>query len=306
MDTSTEIEEVNQIEEEGNKIKSEKEVIEEPFQFETKIKKENIEDFLKSLLIFADEGMVTINKNGIETRVVDSSHSFMVTTTLNEGGMFKYSMSDSEKRMVGTPIKMILKLIGKAKKNEAIQIEYLPGTTEKDEGIKITFGALQYDLPLIDVDTIEKVPKPPQIIFPIGITMRSRKFRETMALVSEIADEITFTVPANEDKLTVEGGNAMLKEIHQAEPHILTTIENGDILKFESVKENKNEDENIRIRKGEIKARFDAEKLNKISKIIAKMGKVTIRTDTDYPCEIEASFANGYGKIKYLLAPRIE
>jgi predicted nucleotidyltransferase len=67
MDTTATEEEVYQIDGEGDKTKVEgkEEVIEEPFQFEATIKKENIEDFLKSISILVEEGRMTINENGI-------------------------------------------------------------------------------------------------------------------------------------------------------------------------------------------------------------------------------------------------
>jgi hypothetical protein len=187
-------------------------------------------------------------------------------------------------------------LIGKAKKNEAIQIEYLPKTDKRDERVKITFGTLQYDLALIRVDTIRKTPKTPTINLPVKIAMRSAKFRQTIALVSEITDEITFTVPAGEDKLTAEGTGEM------AETHILTTIENGDLLKFEDERmdENKEKDDRAMV------SRFPVEELDKISKIVANKGEVTLQMDTDYPCKVITSFADDQGSIEYLLAPRVD
>ena len=301
VEVGTEVEvEADQANNEENKTKNEEKS--PAFAFKAKIKREVIEDFLKSLSVIADVGKIAISENGIEAKMINSGNYAMATTTLNKKGMYSYSTSKDG--VIGIPIKTVLKLVGKAKKNGTVQIEYLPKTDEQEEILKIAAGDLHYDLPPTDLEYIDEPSKAPQIIFPVGITLRCKKFSEIITLVEEVAGEITFTVPADEDKLIAES-NRTTMEGKPAYPHVLITVENGDILKFESVKENKNEDENIRVRKGEIKATFDAEDLKKMSKIIAKMGKVTIRTDTDYPCEIETLFANDYGKIKYLIAPRI-
>ena len=69
--------------------KVEEEIItEKPFQFEATIKKENIEDFLKSISIIADEGRINISEDGFKIRMTDPSNICMVTTTLSEKGAF--------------------------------------------------------------------------------------------------------------------------------------------------------------------------------------------------------------------------
>ena len=122
--------------------------------------------------------------------------------------------------------------INKAKKNESIQIEYLPNTDEIGERVKISFGTLQYDLALINADDLKKEPKIPELNLPVKISMRCTKFRQTISLVNEISDQITFVVSDN--KLIAEGTDLETKT------HILTTIENGDLLRFEDERKDEN------------------------------------------------------------------
>ena len=287
--------------------KAEKET-ETPFYFEASTKKDIIEDFLKPISIFVDEARMDIDERGISIKVIEKTNVCMSYTTLKKEGMSRYKVSD--KRTIGMPIKTILKLVSKAKKDEIVSIEYLPQEpmseeeiekeAEKEEkakvkgdGIRITFSNLQYEVALINIDTMQQIPRTIQgVHLPVEVTLRSAKFRETIELVSEIADVITFKT--SNHILTAEGTG---HEGHNAErqTRISATLEEGDMLKFES--ENLNE---------EIKVGFNLEYLDKISKAIAKTEKVCLRLNTDYPCKIETDFADGKGTINYMLAPYID
>lgn len=294
--------------EQNKDILKEEAIVEEekPFHFKALIKKSNLEDFFKPASILVDEGRMTVDKNGIAMRIIDHANICMVYATLKKEGMFKYAVSglsesesegeDNGEKTLGMPIKKILKLIGKAKKNDniSIEVEHLPATEEKKErdAIQIAFGNFQYKLMLIDADILKKEPKISSFHLPAEATLRSAKFKEIVTSISEITDVITFR--AGYDRLIAEGtGYDDGREIA-----ISILLEKGDLLKFENESMNKNGTEN------EIVASFTADYLDDISKIVAKKGKVTLRFNTDYPCKVEANFADDKGSIDYMLAPR--
>jgi hypothetical protein len=56
----------------------------------------------------------------------------------------------------------------------------------------------------------------------------------------------------------------------------------------------------------EVKSTFSLDYMDDMSKVISDKGKVTLRFGMDYPCMITGMFADGYGIVEYLLAPRVE
>ena len=261
------------------KVKEEKvEVAKEPDRFSMRLEKGFLEHFLKPASTITDEGGLTVDENGILIRVIDPANVCMVSVSLKHEGIEEYS---SGKGKIGLPVERMLKLLGSAKKDDEILVEYLP---ERNR-IRMAFGNLRYDVALLSLDTINKEPKVPKIELPVKTTMDGKEFRRVVMSANKISDCITFK--ANADGIIIE-----------------STGETSD-MSFRMEKEDMI-DFSISSDAREVKSSFSLDYMDDISKIMAERGEITMRFGTDYPCMLVGTFADGHGTVEYLLAPRIE
>jgi len=264
--------EEEKVEEEN--VKEEK----EPDRFSMRIEKGFLEHFLKPVSTITDEGGLTVDENGITMRVVDPANVCMVSVSLKNEGIEEYSYG---KGKIGLPVERMLKLLGSAKKDDEILVEYLP---ERNR-IRMAFGNLRYDVALLDLDGIKKEPKMPKIEVPVKTMMEGKEFRRVVMSANKISDCITFK--ANADGIIIESEGET--------SDMLFEMEKEDMIDF-----------SISSDAREVKSSFSLDYMEDLSKIMAESDEITMRFGADYPCMLVGTFADGHGTVEYLLAPRIE
>jgi len=259
---------------EEEKVEEEKELN----HFRMRLEKGVLEHFLKPVSTITDEGALRIDENGIMMRVVDPANVCMVTVSLKNEGIEEYL---SGKGKIGLPVERLLKLLGSATKDDEILVKYLP---ERNR-IRMAFKNLRYDVALLDLDAMRKEPKAPKIEVPVKATMDSKEFRRVVMSANKISDRITFK--ANADGITIESTGET--------SDMSFRMEKEDIIDF-----------SISPDAREVKSSFSLDYMDGISKAMSDSGNITMRFGKDYPCIVAGTFADGYGTVEYLLAPRID
>ena len=138
---------------------------------------------------------------------------------------------------------------------------------------------------VISLDVVRKDPKVPTLELPVKMVMDSKEFRRTIASAEKISDYVKFS---GDDDLGV------LIESTSDVADMSSKILKDDMTEFDTTSKKKET------------SSFSLDYMGDISKVMADKGEVEMWYGTDYPCRVEATFADGYGTIKYLLAPRVE
>ena len=257
-----------------------KEIVEEetaPSRFRLMAKKGIIEDLLKPVAALSEEAKMEVNADGIDIRVVDAANVCMVSISLKKEGADEYS---SDAGTIGLPVKEILRLINNVGKTDDLSLEYLPEMNR----IRMTSGRLQYGLGVISLNIIKKAPKVPMIDVPVKMIMDGKEFRRVVASAEKISDYIQFSG---------DGLGVTIESISDT-TDMSSRIQKEDMIEFYTTSEKIES------------SSFSLDYMGNISKVMADKGNVEMWIGTDYPCRVEATFADGNGTIKYLLAPRVE
>ena len=211
-------------------------------------------------------------------RVVDPANVCMVSVLLKNEVIEQYSSGSGK---IGLPVERLLKLIGSAGKGDTILVEYL---AEKNR-LQMTFGNLRYGVALLNLNVIKKDPKVPKIELPVEIVLDGKEFRRVVMSANKVSDYITFK--ANADGVTIESEGETAG------------------MSFEMEKEEMKEF-SISSNAREVESSFSLDYMDDISKVMSDKGEIKMRFGTDYPCILSGTFADGYGTVEYLLAPRVE
>ena len=242
--------------------------------FKSEIKNSYIENVVKAIGFLSDDAKVNINEDGIKVIVVDQANVCMVDILLNK---LAFSWYDADELVLGIDIKNLSRLL-KSTNNEYIEIEYL----EDKSRIKFIQDRLSFSLALINIDTIKKEPKMPQIELPVKVIMNGKSFRDGINAAGKVGDYIAFDVNDEGLKMSSEGNTSEMEL---------------EILKDELDVFERTED---------VRSMFDLEYLTDISKALGKSDLIELGIGKDYPLKVVSRFKNGEGEIKFLLAPRIE
>ena len=248
-----------------------------PTRFRLMAKKGIIEDLLKPVVTLSEEAKMEVDADGINIRVVDAANVCMVSISLKKEGNDEYS---SDEGTIGLPVKEILRLINNVGKTDDLSLEYLP----KMNRIRMTSGRLQYGLGVISLNIIKKAPKVPMIDVPVKMIMDGKEFRRVVASAEKISDYIQFSG---------DGLGVTIESISDT-TDMSSRIQKEDMIEFYTTSEKIES------------SSFSLDYMGNISKVMADKGNVEMWIGTDYPCRVEATFADGNGTIKYLLAPRVE
>lgn len=234
-----------------------------------KIEKTRFQSFCEAILALAPECRVWLKKEGIEVRVVDTANVAMVSAKLPKDAFGEYN---EESGILGLDLPR-LKAVTGLMKTGLLEIEQ----DEKGK-LRITDGTTRYSTGLLDVNTIQKDPNPPDITLSATIAIGAKELQESITAMSKIGDKIRFSLQGKTLTLTTEGDtDSLVKEIE------------GDMVK--SLKE-------------PVASLFSTDYLKEISRVIKDAEKVEVSMSTNHPIRI-VCVVDGI-ELVYLVAPRIE
>jgi len=225
-----------------------------------------------------NECRLHIDDNGFRTITVDTSNVAMVSLELSKTAFESFSVSDGPIE-VGLDIEKIRSMMGMIGKAETISLD-LDASGKK---LKLSFGGYEYSITLLDTKAIRKDPNTPNLNLPANFEIPGTMFNDAIKAAAMVSDKISLSVSAESRVFTMNA---------EGESDRITRELSGDDVHYEAI--------------ADAKSLFSLDYLKDMGKAISHAEKVQIRLGNDHPVQFMFNYADGKGKIGYLLAPRIE
>jgi len=254
--------------------------------FEATINAVTLKEYVTSLLAIIDaDGRLKVTEEGIVSKNVDVANVAMVSSELSSSDAFEefhVEPDESGKFEIGVDFKRIKDMLAVASGSDSV-------VKLKTHGgrLQMNVGNLSYTLSLLDLDSLSKEPKVPELDYPLEIELSVDKFKHAIRAADKVADMVLVGVKdSKEFYISAEGEMDTLR----------FGLSKGDFT-FSMMPE-----------KGvhpDIHTLFSIDYLLSMSKSVGSAETVRLGIGTDYPLRMSFSIADGAGKISYLLAPRI-
>lgn len=241
------------------------------------IKADIFRETIEAISALVNECRLHLDANGIRTITVDTSNVAMVSLELSADAFESYNFT-GETAELGLDIEKIRSMMGLIGKDD-VSLD-LDDTGKK---MKLTFGGYEYSLTLLDTKTIRKDPNTPNLNLPAAFEVAGSTFNDAIKATSMVSDKLALSVSAETKVFTMnaEGDSDKIKRELSGEDVSYTSCDNARSL-------------------------FSLDYLKDMGRAISRAEKVQIKLGNDHPVQFAFSYAEGKGKIGYLLAPRIE
>ncbi|MDO5843966.1 MAG: DNA polymerase sliding clamp [Methanocorpusculum sp.] len=240
------------------------------------IQAEIFRETIDAVSALVNECRLHVDEKGIRTITVDTSNVAMVSLELEASAFETYTAEPCE---IGLDIEKIRSMMAMIGKSDVVSLE-LDDTGKK---LKISFGGYEYSITLLDTKTIRKDPNAPNLNLPATFEIPGAMFNDAIKASNMVSDKILLSV--------------------SAETKVFTMNADGD---SDRIKRELAGDDIHYITCADAKSLFSLDYLKDMGKAISRADKVQIRLGNDHPVQFSFVYADGKGKIGYLLAPRIE
>ncbi|HJJ95737.1 MAG TPA: DNA polymerase sliding clamp [Methanocorpusculum sp.] len=242
------------------------------------LKADIFRETIDAVSALVNECRLHIDANGFRTITVDTSNVAMVSLELNKDAFDTYNVS-ADPIEVGLDIEKIRSMMGMIGKAETISLDL----DDAGKKLKLSFGGYEYSITLLDTKAIRKDPNAPNMPLPTTFEIAGSMFNDAIKAAAMVSDKISLSVSAETNIFTMnaEGDtDRIMRELSGDDVHYIE-IANARSL-------------------------FSLDYLKDMGRSISHANKVQIRLGNDHPVQFSFEYAEGKGKIGYLLAPRIE
>jgi proliferating cell nuclear antigen len=242
--------------------------------FKAEVKSEVLKELLAVVQTLVDEAKFDLSPDGISIKAVDPAHVAMVEMTLDAGAFEKYEADESE---LGIDIEKLGDVLKLAKAGEIISMDL------EDDKNRLIFHIdnITRRMSLVETAGMSE-PKVPNLSLPSTIQLKARELSMGIRASESVSDHITL----------------------HASPDAFELVSEGDMDSV-NLKLDKDQLELLECKES-TKSLFSLDYFSNMIKSIDSDSSVKLNLGTDYPVKLEFDFAEGNGKVTYLLAPRIE
>ena len=218
-----------------------------------------------------DEVQIEVDSDGLRLNAIDRSHITYVHLELKESLFDIYECDKPIKLNLDT--EELMKVLKRSKSDDVMELTVDAGS------LVITFeGAVKKTFKVKLIDLEYDAPTPPQIEYPVEISMPIATLKETIQDIEIVADRVAFAVDPDNLTLTAVGDFA------DAEV---------EYLYGEQVEEN-------------VRSIFAIENIKEMLKAEKFADSTFIALGNDMPLTLSLKLLNDEGELTFLLAPRIE
>jgi proliferating cell nuclear antigen len=226
-----------------------------------------------------DEAAFKFTPEGIKMRAMDPSHVAFLDFGLPASAFEEYNVKQST--TLGIGLTEMNKIMARAKAEDEFTLEL----DEEKNRLVLTFKGIstrRFSLPLIDVSEVE-LPEP-KLQFTATADVVAGVIQDGLKDAEIVGDNVKFELGEDEFSLSAESdkGTSELK------------LRKGDqgLLKLDI--------------KQPARATFNIKYLSDMTKAAGSSDLITINLGTDLPIQLDFPVADGRGRLRFLLAPRIE
>jgi len=242
--------------------------------FKAQVRSEILKELLAVVQTLVDEAKFNLSKDGIQIKAVDPAHVAMVEMSLDAGAFEKFEADESE---LGIDIEKLSDVLKLAKSGDIVTMDL----DEAKNKLVFRVDNITRRMSLVETTGMSE-PKVPNLSLPATIRIRARELGMGIKASESVSDHISLTATPDGFELISEGDTDSV-----------------------NLKLSKEQLEEL-VCEEEIRSLFSLDYFSNMVKSIDNESTVTLNLGTDYPVKLEFDFADGNGKVCYLLAPRIE
>jgi len=238
------------------------------------IKSEILKDLIEIVGTIVDEVKLNLDKEGVSLKAVDPAHVAMVDLSLNKDAFESYDAEETELGLNLSKIDQFLKLAGSG---DIVTITH----NEDENRLIMEVDNITQKMPLLDTAGMTD-PNVPQLDLPINLTLKGKHLLKGIKASQNISDHISITASPDGFEIISEEDEDMVRLK-------LSTDELDEIEANEKVR-----------------SLFALDYFSSMIKCVGSNTPISMELGADYPVKMRFEFADGYGNVIYLLAPRIE
>ncbi|WP_256403268.1 hypothetical protein [Halorubrum salinum] len=251
------------------------------------IRAEVLQQVIDQLLTVVDEAIFRIGHDGLSVAAVDPANVAMVDLEVEEGafesvgdGMFP----------IGINIQKLDDYVDGASGSDQVKLSYSP----EKRSIEIEHTNVEVEMAGIDPDAIRQEPEIPEIDHRAEFEVDAKVFRDAVENADLVTDHVRFEADVDAEALAVSGEGDI--------DEIRTVIESDDLLDAnfsERVESLFSVAYLIGGSKGGSKYKGMLKPLSSGTELAGKL-------DDEMPVFLTYEFADGFGNVQMMLAPRVE
>jgi proliferating cell nuclear antigen len=242
--------------------------------FQAKLKSETLKGVVDVVSTLIDEAKFKIDANGITLKAVDPAHVAMIDLIIDKGAFEQFSADETE---IGLDLDKLREVIRLSKAGDTIEMKH----DEERGRLIISVGNVTRRMSLVSTEGMADT-KVPNLTLAAKVAVNVEELQRGIKASESISDHIALTITPEQFELLSEG-----------DTDSVTLKLPKDLLVSLDCKES-------------IRSLFPMDYFANMVRAIPAGTVVVINLGNDLPVKIEFDFASGKGKVKYLLAPRIE
>jgi len=240
--------------------------------FRARVDASILRECVDAVLAVVDEARLKIDKEGWKVRAVDPANVALVDLELRKEAFYEYEEYEKEEeKVVGVPFEKLRDVLRFAAGDVSLSI---------NEKMMLQSSAYAYTLTLLDPSSLRAEPKMPELNFSTKVVVDANDFKKVLKAAEKITEQVAIGV--QNESFFVEAESEM-----------------------ETMRYSLHKDELIHLSGSDCRSLFSLEYLTAMAKGFAS-DTLTLHISTDHPLKMEFDFADGNGKVIYMLAPRIE
>ncbi len=226
-----------------------------------------------------DEVNFEFGEEGIEMKAMDPSHVALSDFQLSSDAFTEYDLEEPLK--IGVDLAEMDKIMSRAKKNDVFVMEF----DESENRLRLQFkgaSTRRFSLPVLDVEE-EDLPEP-ELDFTATAEVTAGSISEGLKDADLVGDNVRFEL--SEDKFLMK----IESDTGSAEMELSTEDEGLEKLEVEETSS----------------AMYNIDYLEDMFKASSSNDIVQVNHGVDLPIQIIFQIADGGGRLRFLLAPRVE
>ena len=229
-----------------------------------------------SVSVLVDECKIRLEEEGLTIRAVDPANVGMVDLELAASAFESY---ETDGGVIGVNLDRLEDIVAMAESGQLVHLEL----DEETRKLHISLDGLEYTLALIDPDSIRQEPDIPDLDLPARIVVEGADINRAVRAADMVSDHIALGVHADAEEFFVEA-EGDTDDVH---------LELG-------------REDLIDLTPGEARSLFSLDYLKDMNKAIPTDVEVIVELGEEFPVKLHFEFAEGDGRVTYMLAPRIQ
>ena len=244
--------------------------------FKAIVSASTLRDALDSVSVLVDECKIRLEEDEFAIRAVDPANVGMVDLSLDATAFESY---EADGGVIGVNLARLEDIAGMANSGDLIHLEL----DEETRKLHIRIDGLSYTLALIDPDSIRQEPDIPDLDLSAEIVVEGAQLGRGITAADMVSDHIRLRVDEASETFHIEA--------------------EGDT---DDVNLELGREDLIDLVAGPADSLFSLDYLKDMNKAIPSDAEVTVDLGEEFPVKLHYEFAEGEGKVTYMLAPRIQ